>query len=304
MTTNQETQITTTSVAERRKYVTWGGTTNDPIHSNITRLYYKNINGIGTRNLTNGFVNLYKHQKHTESAISCYTETNVDWNQYWIKQTNEDNGRELFHNALFSYSCHNTPSKKAYKPGGTMTISSGQLASRHLETGTDPTGMGRFNYQTFNGKNGTKLIFITAYRVCFQAIESAGETTSFYHQWHNMLQSGHETPNPRRQVLLDLKELILTRIGQGYDVCISMDANEEINSRNQQLLEWMEQCGLVSVHEQFFDADYYDAHPIPSTFDRGPNKIDYVLCTPQLFSCVENVTIEAMNEDPPRITEV
>jgi hypothetical protein len=86
------------------------------------------------------------------------------------------------------------------------------------------------------------------------------------------------------------------RIGQGYDVCISMDTNEEINSRNNQLLEWMEQCGLLSIHENFFDADYYDTSPIPSTYDRGPNKIDYVLCTPQLLTCVENVTIKAMNE--------
>jgi hypothetical protein len=177
-----------------------------------------------------------------------------------------------------------------------MTILSGQLASRHLESVTDPTGMGCFNYQTFNRTNGTKLMFITAYRVCFQVIEDAGETTFFFNQWHNLLQNGHETPNLRRQVLLDLKDLILTRIGQGYNVCISTDANKEINSRNHQLSEWMEQCGLLSVHEQFVDAEYYDAHPIPSTYNQGPNKIDYVLCTPRLFSCVENVTIEAMNE--------
>jgi hypothetical protein len=299
MNTSQVTQTTTTIVADRRKYVTWGGAMNNPIHNNVTRLYYKNINGIGTRNLSNGFVGLYKHLQKTESAIGCFTEPNVDWNQYWIKQTNEDHGRELFHNALFSYSCNKSLSKKAYKPGGTMTISSGQLASRHLETGTDSSGMGRFNYQTFNGANGSKIIFITAYRVCFQTIENAGETTSFFHQWHNLLQDGHETPNPRRQVLLDLKEIILTRIGQGYDVCVSMDANEELNSRNNQLTEWMEQCGLLSVHENFFDTEYYDTCPIPSTYDRGPKKIDYVLCTPRLLSCVENVTIEAMNEGSP-----
>jgi hypothetical protein len=122
------------------------------------------------------------------------------------------------------------------------------------------------------------------------------EKTSFFHQWHSLLQDGHEYPNPRRQILLDLKELVLTRIGQWYDVCISMDANKELDSRNHQFLEWTDQCGLISVHEHFFDAEYYDANPIPSTYDRGPNKIDFVLCTPRLFSCIENVSIEAMNE--------
>jgi hypothetical protein len=49
------------------------------------------------------------------------------------------------------------------------------------------------------------------------------------------------------------------------------------------------------VHEEFSDIDYYNDHPIPSTYDRGENKIDYVLCTPRLFSCIENVSIEPMN---------
>jgi hypothetical protein len=289
-------QITTTSANERQKYITWGGQTTDQLHANSTRLYYKNINGVSTNNLTNGFVGLYQHLKQTEASIGCITEPNLDWNQYWIKKTNEDHGRELFHNALFGYSSHKITAKGAYKPGGTMMITSGQLASRHLETGSDPTGMGRYSFQTFNGANGTKLIFITGYRVCFNVIERAGETTSFFHQWHNLLQDGHESPNPRRQILLDLKELVLTRIGQGYDVCISMDANEELDSRNHQLMEWIDQCGLISIHKNFFDAEYYDTNPIPSTFDRGPNKIDYVLCTPRLFSCISNVSIEAMNE--------
>jgi hypothetical protein len=180
-----------------------------------------------------------------------------------------------------------------------MMVWSGQLAARHLETGSDPSdpsGMGRFSYQTFNGAKGTKLMFIMAYRVCFQAIETAGDTTSFFHQCHSLLQDGHETPNPRKQVLLDLKELGLTKIGQGYNVCIAMDANEELDSRSNQLSEWMEQCGLVSLHKQFYDAEYYDSNPVPSTCDRGPNKIDFILCTPRLFLCIKSVSIEAMNE--------
>jgi hypothetical protein len=286
---------TTTNATLTKKYIPWGNPTNTPINSNRTRLYYKNINGVGTRNMSNGFVNLYSHMKTTGSSISCFTEPNLDWKQYWIKQTNEDHGRKILQNPIFAYSCHNAPAPNAYKPGGTMMATTGLLASRHLETKVDPSGMGRYSYQTFAGSNGTKIMFITAYRVCFQIIENAGEKTSFYHQWHNLLQQGHEYPNPRKQILLDLKELVLTSIGRGYDVCISMDANEELDSRNHQFSEWAEQCGLISVHEEFYDINYYDSNPIPSTFERGENKIDYILCTPRLFSCIESVSIEPMN---------
>jgi hypothetical protein len=180
-----------------------------------------------------------------------------------------------------------------------MMVSSGQLSSRHLETGSDPSGMGRYSYQTFNGANGTKLMFITAYRTCFQTIEGAGETTSYYHQWHNLLRQGHEQPNPRKNVLEDLKEKILSSIGHGFDICISIDANEELDSHNRQFSNWIEQCGLISVHENFYDVEFYDNNAIPSTYDRGENKIDYILCTPRLFSCIENVSIEAMNSGIP-----
>jgi hypothetical protein len=174
----QSPRTTVASIQNAKQYIHWGGPTSTPLPNNTTRMYYQNINGVGTRNLSNGFVNMYTHMKTTESAICCYTETNPDWTQYWIKQINEDHGRKVFHNAIFGYSCHNTPSKNAYKPGGTMMVATGQLASRHLESGTDASGMGRYSFQTFTGANGTKLMFVTVYRTCFYSIETAGETTS------------------------------------------------------------------------------------------------------------------------------
>jgi hypothetical protein len=251
--TPQEQRPTISTARASRKYIQWGGPATK--RDDSTRLYYKNINGVGTSNISNGFVSLYNHMKTTESSICCYTEPNMDWTQFWIKQTNEDHCRKVFHNASHAYSCHNTTAKRAYKPGGTMMPSIGILASRHLKTKSDPSGMGRYSFQTFAGSGGTRIMFITAYRVCFQAIEDAGETTSYYHQWHNLLRQGHKHPNPRKQILLDLKELVLLSIGQGYDVCISMDANTEWDSQNHQFSDWVEQCGLISVHEEFFDID-------------------------------------------------
>jgi hypothetical protein len=58
-----------------------------------------------------------------------------------------------------------------------MIASTGTIASRHLETGTDTTGMGHYSYQKFTGNNGTKIIFIVVYRVCKEGIATAGEGT-------------------------------------------------------------------------------------------------------------------------------
>jgi hypothetical protein len=45
---------------------------------------------------------------------------------------------------------------------------------------------------------------------------------------------------------------------QNYSIC---DQNE-----------WIAECGLVSVHENLYDEDYYKQHPIPSTYQHGEKK--------------------------------
>jgi hypothetical protein len=113
--------------------------------------------------------------------IALYTETNTNLQQPTIRQLNETHCRWIYHNATFAYSSCNMPSSQWYQPGGTMV----------LKTGTDPTGMGRYSSHKITGANSHKMIFIAAYRVCKDNISSAGENTSFFHQWHELTKQGH-----------------------------------------------------------------------------------------------------------------
>jgi hypothetical protein len=177
-----------------------------------------------------------------------------------------------------------------------MIAATGTIASRHLKTGKDTTGMGHYSYQKFTGNNGTKILFIVAYRVCKEAITTAGEGTSFFHQWHKITRLGHKHLNPRRQILNDLWTIVLQAIGKGTDVCITINANESIDLNNQLFHEWIAECGLVSVHENLYDEDYYEQHPIPSTYQHGGKKINHVFCTPRLFECVTGAAIEPLHD--------
>jgi hypothetical protein len=167
-----------------------------------------------------------------------------------------------------------------YQPGGTMIASTRTIASQHLETGTDNTGMGCYSYQKFTGTNGTKILFIVTYRVCKEAITTAGEGTLFFQQWHELTKLGHKHPNPRRQILNDVRTIVQQATGKGTNVCITIDANESIDSNNQLFHEWIAECGLVNVHEDLFDKDYYKLHPIPLTYQLRGKKINHVFCTP------------------------
>jgi hypothetical protein len=258
---------------QQQHYRPWGHDISSPKPDNTTRLYYKNTNSIGTRAFTNGLTTLYQHHKELGVDISMYTATNTDWQQPTTKYLNLTHCQQIHHNAIFTYSTRNSTAGQWYQPGGTMIVATGTIASRHLETGKDATGMGRYSYQKFTGNNGTKILFIIVYRVCKEAITTAGEGTSFFHQWHELTRLGHKHLNPRRQILNDLQTIVLQAISEGTDVCITIDANESMDSNNQLFHEWIAECSLVSVHENLYDEDYYEQHPIPSTYQHGGKSI-------------------------------
>jgi hypothetical protein len=254
-----------------------------------------NINGIGVNDLSNGFTLMYEHMKATGTAIGMFAETNVDWKNHQVREANEQHGRTAFPNAISAFSCHNEGTGGQYQPGGTMTTMNGAIATRHLESGHDPTGMGRYTYQSIMGQNNTRIMFITAYRVCFQSISSAGTQTSHFQQWHHLRTEGHQNPNPRKQILEDLKTFIHECIKEGCDVCLAMDANEDTDSRHQKINTFAGECGLVNAHELFFDDDFYDDNPLPATCNKGSKKIDHMFCTPRLFDCIVAVAIEPLS---------
>jgi hypothetical protein len=94
---------------------------------------------------------------------------------------------------------------------------------------------------------------------------STGENTSFYHQWHSLLQSGHHHPNPWRQILDNLKSIILNAISEETDVCMAINANKSLDTSNQPFQEWIVECSLISAHENLYDEEYYDTNKIPTT---------------------------------------
>jgi hypothetical protein len=165
------------SLQQQHHYKPWGHDIQSPKPPNTTRLYYKNTNGISTRAFTNRLTMLYQHHKDMGMDIALYTKTNTNWQQPTTRQLNETHCRQIHRNATFAYSSCVTSSPQWYQPGSMMVVSTGTMAARHLETGTNLTGMGRFSSHKITGANSHKMIFIVAYQVCKDTISTAGENT-------------------------------------------------------------------------------------------------------------------------------
>jgi hypothetical protein len=71
--------------------------------------------------------------------------------------------------------------------------------------------------------------------------------------------------------------------------------NKALDTNNQLFQEWIAECGLVGIHENLYDKDYYINNPIPTTFQHGGKKIDHVFCTPRLFGCITGVAIKPLH---------
>jgi hypothetical protein len=84
---------------------------------------------------------------------------------------------------------------------------------------------------------------------------------------------------------------VLQAISKGTDVCAAMDANEVLDTTNQLFHKWITKCGLISVHENLHDKEYYKANPMPTTYQHGGKKIDHVFCTPNYLDVLQKLPL-------------
>jgi hypothetical protein len=83
-------------------------------------------------------------------------------------------------NALYSVAAHNkhrTNSRQQF--GGTFTMAFGKLAMKATDSNVDPTGLGRWSWIQFSGKEGHMTRILSVYQPCHT---SRKKTESIYAQ--------------------------------------------------------------------------------------------------------------------------
>ena len=86
--------------------------------------------------------------------------------------------------------------------GGCAVLSANKMCYRAINKGEDITKLGRWAWTTYQGKAGTKLKVVSAYRPC---IFSASSPNAVWHQHNAYFASvGRAFDNPRTAMLDDL----------------------------------------------------------------------------------------------------
>jgi hypothetical protein len=123
--------------------------------------------------------------------------------------------------------------------GGTAQISQGQAAFRVMESGRDPTRLGRWVWTLYRGKGNRRLRVVTAYRPCKKNDSSPYATWT---QHRNYFRGKKLEREPRTAILEDLQTEINGWTSAGEHVVLMMDCNEDV--RSVAITNFLNACGL------------------------------------------------------------
>jgi hypothetical protein len=158
----------------------------------------------------------------------------ADTGRNWKKLDGEDRIPNRFRghfpsrSTKFTFANNRTdPLATAYQHGGTLSLSTGKLVGYSIEAGRDQSGLGRWTWQLFRGKGGSKLRIIT----CYRPVTGTADGQSVHAQHLRKFLEDGEIREPRQAFLDDLGSLLDQWFQQGDQLLVMGDINEFVLSR-------------------------------------------------------------------------
>ena len=145
-----------------------------PKDSHLTRFYFQNPNGISLGHETESVL---EHAKRMHCDHLVLPEIKLDTHQRWVRGRLHEHCRRTHgagqYRSVMTNSTHTYHT--AYKPGGLLSVTTGRLTGRILESGSDP--MGRWVYTKFSASGANVVTVIGIYQPTAQRVDTARPTT-------------------------------------------------------------------------------------------------------------------------------
>ena len=269
----------------------WG----DSIHTDpgdLHRIYFQNIDGL--RNDADEMDLYVSTMAQLKVGTFCWADPGLDLSQVHVQQKLQRPINAHFVTARRAFSTCELPKDyplpSAYQPGGTFMASTGRWATR--STGKvliDPKGLGRWSGLRYIGKRGKCFAILTAYRSPRQ--QPSGGFGFYDQQYSRLLSTGIVKPNVRKQFITDLCQFVNDLQQAGYEILLSLDANETIGQDKAFGIEHlMSECSLTDLH-------CLGPTVPPATYKYGTaRKIDYMLGSQALHDSVRHAGFLAYDD--------
>ena len=243
------------------------------------RLYFQNINGLSTAELTEDWMDIYTIMEDHNVDIYGLAETNITWTPTVTHNLHSKlrlyNGGGSNQIKMSQSSCDD-PTLSTYQPGGVCQVARNKVVGRIGKYGNDPHSLGRWAYMTIQGRKGVKVVVATVYRLS-QSSKPDGYRTAYNQQYRHLRRQGIQNPEPKSQLCKDL--LIQVNIWKkDSEVIIMIDANDDMDNT-----EW---ANFVTRAELYDVMGMKHGHNSPSTYIKGTKTIDYILATSKVAESV------------------
>ena len=160
-----------------------------------------------------------------------------------------------------------TNSSSGYQKGGVAIFSINTAAHRVIQSGQDPSGLGRWVWTRYRGRHGIVLRVISAYR----PVLNPSAPLAVYNQHRRRLMENDDDRCPRTALIEDLCKELQQWIAEGDQIVLGMDVNANITQAT--VTQPFTTLGLQEVITGRHGTN------APSTHNRGTSPIDAIFAS-------------------------
>jgi hypothetical protein len=221
----------------------WGDALDLPKPNRTFRFIFQNIQGLPVNPHSHKHQQIITALQETGADTFGMAELNLNFRVLGSTSQWNDRFQKLRRNhSVHTYNRHDM-SQERLLFGGTAQITTGACSHRATASGTDESGMGRWVWTLFAGKNNIKLRVLSGYRPNPDSNDRPGTVFS---QQERHLRSQNDDRDPRRAFIKDLEAQLDVWMTAGNLIIIGLDAND--NVRTGPVNAMLRNRGLVEVH--------------------------------------------------------
>jgi len=238
------------------------------------RIWYTNPCGVGldSDDVKSHASFSFLHHK-SKADIVCLAETNVHWKRLTSKNSIYNRLKRLWNSFQYSTSHNKHESLGVGQRGGTCTFCVDQTSYRLAKKGVDPSGLGRWSWIEFHGKDQYKTRVYTAYRPGNKP-STKSRLTTVYDQHARYIRNKGLSVHPRElfddHIVVELEK----SINLGINSILAIDTNDDIMSSS-----FTRKMTTIGMFNAFNNPDL---PPIPPTHYNGSKPISAIYTTKSL----------------------
>jgi hypothetical protein len=279
-TTNHPTPTTTTdqtaqATEQRDDNYRWGDKLSTKLKSDM-RIGFVNVNGfpVNPRHLKSQDIKDFA--QNNKFDILGMSESNLFWKSVSSEARLEERTTGWFTARKFTTAYFEDQPRARHddqiQSGGVTQWTVNDMTTRLVETGIDPSGLGRWAWQRIRGRQGTATRIITAYRPV--AGKYPGSVSSQQQAHFDTI--GREG-DPRDLFTEDLCAALKSWQEVGDQIVLILDANENVTKG-----KFVERLRSVGIFETITLRHGSEG---PATFQEGSEPIDGIFISPTLLHC-------------------